>query len=290
MIPAMARQLNRIIVAGYVALLPLTAAAGPIGYAQASGYYKKDSRPTLYQPLNLLDGRDNTAWCSPTADPLNEVLSFGFNGPTRIDEVRISTGNNFDEGTFKEFARAKKLVLKSGKQTQTLELADERGGQGIVLRLPFTGERFTLEVIDQYPAEDPDQPVCLTDVIFVLDGKALNGSWLVPKLKYDREAQPLLGTWYAGHPRTPDHFLSFFFDGTFRYTFEPIDDIRGKPTSLSGSYEVSGSRLTFTLPEKGKVVVKANHDKALKGSKPGFELTLEGDLPPQLKQRFRSVP
>ena len=35
--------------------------AGSIGYAQATGYFKKESRPTLYQPLNLLDARDATA-------------------------------------------------------------------------------------------------------------------------------------------------------------------------------------------------------------------------------------
>jgi|CXWL01.1.fsa_nt_gi hypothetical protein len=281
---------NRVAAACCAALLPLAAAAGPIGYAQASGYYKKDSRPTLYQPLNLLDGRDNTAWCSPTADPLNEVLSFGFNGPTRVDEVRISTGNNFDEGTFKEFARARKLVLKSGKQSQTIEINDERGGQGVVLRLPFTGERFTLEIVDQYPADDPDQPVCLTDVIFVLDGKALNGSWLLPKLKYDKQTLPLLGTWYAGFAGTPDRFLSFFIDGTFRYTFEPVDDIRGKPNVIAGGYEASPSRIVFNLPEKGRVSAKANRDRALKGPKPGVELTLEGDLPEEMKQRYRSVP
>ncbi|MBX7112754.1 MAG: discoidin domain-containing protein [Myxococcaceae bacterium] len=286
----MARFFRCVVAACCVAGLPLTAAAGPIGYAQATGYFKKDSRPTLYQPLNLLDGRDNTAWCSPTADPLNEVLSFGFDGPTRIDEIRISTGNNFDEATFKAFARAKKLVFTSGKQSQTIELNDERGGQGVTLRMPFTGERFTLEVADQYPSDDPDQPVCITDVIFVLDGKALNGSWLLPKLKYDKQTAPLLGTWYAGFAGTPDHFLSFFIDGTFRYTFEPIDAIRGQPITLSGSYEASPSRIVFTLPEKGRVSVKANRDKALKSSKPGFELTLEGDLPAEMKQRYRSAP
>ena len=37
------------------------AEAAPVGYAQASGYFKKDSRPSLYQPLNLLDGREATS-------------------------------------------------------------------------------------------------------------------------------------------------------------------------------------------------------------------------------------
>ena len=36
-------------------LVSLDAAAAGVGFAQATGYFKKDTRPTLYQPLNLLD-------------------------------------------------------------------------------------------------------------------------------------------------------------------------------------------------------------------------------------------
>ena len=86
--------------AALVSLGAAPASAGGIGYAQATGYFKKESRPTLYQPLNLLDGRDVTAWCSTTSDPLNELLTFGFNGPVRIEELRINAGNNFDANTW----------------------------------------------------------------------------------------------------------------------------------------------------------------------------------------------
>ena len=88
------------------------AAAPQIGYAQATGYFKRDTRPTLYQPLNLLDGREATAWCSPTADPLSEQITFGFKEPAKIDEVRVYTGNGFDDSTWKDFAKAKKFSLK----------------------------------------------------------------------------------------------------------------------------------------------------------------------------------
>src|SRR4051812_16418461 len=100
------------------ALLAAPAFAGGIGYAQATGYFKKDSRPTLYQPLNLLDARDATAWCSATSDPLNELLTFGFNGAVRLDELRINSGNNFDANTWNDYSRARKLVIRSGKQSQ----------------------------------------------------------------------------------------------------------------------------------------------------------------------------
>lgn len=273
-----------------VFIMALPAAAGPIGYAQATGYYKKDSRPTLYQPLNLLDGRDPTAWCSPTSDPLGELLTFGFKGATRIDEIRITTGNNFDENAFNTFARAKKLQIKVGRASQSITVLDQRGPQTITFNPPLEGARVSLEVLDQYPAEDLDQPVCLTDVIFVSEGKPLNGSWLTTKLKYDKNHAPLMGTWFQGFEGTPDRFLSFFFDGTFRYSFEPHDALRGKDKVLEGGYEASATKLTLEIQgTKGKTALKYSRDESKK-AKGGHTLSFEGEVPEDLKGVFRSVP
>lgn len=282
------------LVGGLAVALALPALAGPIGYAQATGYFKKDSRPTLYQPLNLLDGRDATAWCSTTSDPLGELLSFGFKGNTRIDEIKVTTGNNFDESTFQSFSRAKKLSIKGAKGTQAFTIGDQRGPQTITFNPPIEGSRITIEVLDHYPADDLDQPVCVTDVIFVSDGKPLNGSWLTTKLKYDKNHAPLMGPWFAGFDGTPDRFLSLNFDGTFRYSFEPYDATRAKEKVIEGTYEASPTKLTLEIPgTKGKLPMKYSRDENKKGSKGGFTLQLEGDskdIPEELKGTFRSVP
>lgn len=264
---------------------PASAGDGSIGYAQATGYFKKDTRPTLYQPLNLLDGRDNTAWCSPTGDPLNELLSFGATAPVKIDELKITTGNNFDSTTFNEFARAKKVVLKAGKQTRTLKLEDVRGPQTLAVTPPLEGTRFTLEVLDSYAPDDPDAPVCLTDVIFSASGRALSGNWMTTRLKYDKQIDAVLGPWFAGFDKTPDRFLVFNFDGTFRYSFEPYDTVRAKPEALEGTYDISAARVTFTVGGK-RSAAKWSREPGKKG----LSLTFDGDLPEQLKQAFRSVP
>lgn len=262
------------------------AVAGDLGYAQATGYFKQASRPTLYQPLNLLDGRDATAWCTTSADPLNEQVSFGFNGPSRLDELRVSNGNGFDPETWETFSRARKLVLHSGKDARTVVLEDTRGPQVLKLDPPLVGERFRLEVLDSYPADDPDFPVCLTDVVFVSEGKALNGPWLAPRLKYDRAAAALLGTWFAGFAGTPDRFWSFHFDGTFRYSYEPYDERLARPKVLVGTYDVSASRLVLEL--KGKRLALGLAREPRRGG--GFELKLQGELPADLKGPWRSVP
>lgn len=265
----------------------LAGAPGSIGYAQASGYFKKDSRPTLYQPLNLLDGRDATAWCSPTSDPLNELLTFGFNGAVKVEELRISSGNNFDENTWNEHGRARKIVIKSGKQSQTLNIEDQRGVQTVTLNPPMLGSRFLIEVLDHYSAEDPDAVVCLTDVIFVAEGKPLNGPWLTTKLKYDKSTAVVMGTWYSGFDKTPDRFLTFNFDGTFRFTYEPFDTTRNQEKTVTGNYDVSATKLVFEIGGK-KRAVKFSKDPAKSGG--GFVLTFDGELPEDLKGPWRSNP
>jgi hypothetical protein len=281
---------SRLVIAALALFLAAPALAGnngTIGYAQATGYFKKDSRPTLYQPLNLLDARDATAWCSPTSDPLNELLTFGFNGPVKLEELRISSGNNFDASTWNDYGRARKIVVRSGKQSQNITLEDVRGLQTIALNPPMLGSRFTLEVLDTYPAEDPDAAVCLTDVVFVAEGKPLNGPWLTTRLKFDKTSSVVMGTWYGGFEGTPDRFLSFNFDGTFRFSYEPFDTTRNKEKVVQGTYDASSSRLVFEIAGK-KTGVKFSKDPAKKGG--GFTLTFDGEVPEDLKGPWRSTP
>jgi hypothetical protein len=268
-----------------VALSATAWAGGTIGYAQATGYFKQQSRPTLYQPLGLLDARDATAWCSRTADPLGDHLTFGFDGPVTVESLKITTGNNFDEGTFQGYARARTFRLRAGKQSQTFTVEDRRGAQLVGLTAPLVGTRFTLEVLDSYPSDDPDQPVCVTDVVFLAEGKPLNGPWLTTKLKYDKHAAQVMGTWFAGYEQVPDRFLSFNFDGSFRYSYEPYDTDRDQEKVVRGRYDASAGRLALIVGGK-KYVLKLSREPA----KAGVSLKLEGELPADLKGDWRSVP
>jgi hypothetical protein len=281
-----APEMLRLLIA-IVAVAPFASAlaAPAIGYAQSTNYYKRDSRPTLYQPLNLLDAREVTAWCTSGADPLEDQLTFGFKGSVKIDEVRIYTGNGFDETAFQEFSRAKKLSLKGPSGGHQLNLRDQRGFQSVQIRPALQGAQFSLEVLDQFAAEDPEAPVCLTDVVFYSDGKPLNGPWLTQKLKYDRQRAPLLGTWFAGYEGAPDRFLSFYIDGTYRYVYAPYDQPE-KEKIFSGTYDVSGSRLVLQVPGKGKVSARMTRATA-EDSETQHTLSLEGDLSADFNHTFR---
>ncbi len=273
-----------------LAACPAIAASPPVGYAQATGYFKQEARPTLYQPLNLLDAREATVWCTSTSDNLGDQLTFGFKGPARIDEVRIYTGNGADDSSFQEFARGKKFTFRGPNNAYSFSVADQRGLQAFQVDPPLLGAFLTVEVVDQYPAEDPESPVCVTDIVFYSEGKALNGAWLTQRLKYDKNRAQILGTWFGGYEGAPDRFLSFFFDGTFRLTHEPFE---GKPRSLTGNYTISGSRVTLEVPGKAKFTGRLDRERIegdpLTPESERRTIKFEGNAPEELKIGYRDV-
>lgn len=270
-----------------IALLSLPAAAAKpgIGFAQATGYHKESTRPTLYQPLNLLDGRELTAWCSRDGDFLEDAITVGFKDAVVIDEVRIYTGNGFDDSTFKEFGRAKTLTLEGPEGAQSFTVADVRGLQAVQLNPPVTGAHMKLEVLDSYTTEDPEAPVCITDVVFYSRGKPLNGAWLTSRLKYDRARAPLLGTWFGGDEGAPDHFLAFYVDGTFTLRVEPYDPDKPRQT-FRGSFKPTTSSVTFEINGTGRKVARTARTNSADGRK--RKLSFEGSLPEAFRKDWRS--
>ncbi len=258
-----------------------------VSYLQATAFAKQDAKPALFQPLNLLDGKNATAWCSPSSDPLNELIWFGFKEEVTLDSLRITNGNAADAKTFDAFGRVKKLSIRSGKEVRTVELEDIVTPQTISLSPPLTGSRFIVEVLDQHPADDISASVCLSDILPVSQGRAMAGPALASKLKFDKNSSQLVGAWYSGYDSTPDTFLTFHFDGTFRFSYEPYDGGRNKPKSLAGTFEVNGNRVN--LSAAGKKYNAGFVKDILKAG--GLKLSLTGELPPELnKLSFRNKP
>jgi hypothetical protein len=271
-----------------LASAPRALAAPPsVGYAHATDYLDKDSHPERYHPLNLLDGRDATAWCAAEGEG-RHPLTIGFKGVATVDEVRIYTGNGTDREAFKAYGRARKITLQGKDGARNFTIEDKRGMQTVPLKPPLTGAWFTLEVGAIFPGSEPGAPVCITDLVFYSEGKPLNGTKLAPVLKYEARTAPLLGTWFAGLEGAPDRFLSFYVDGTYSFVHEPLGGGAG-PRTLVGSYTASSSRLTLELPKKGRVPVRFVREEA-GGAHGRHTLTLEGDLPEEWKEPFRSRP
>jgi hypothetical protein len=280
-LPALASLLLATTASSALASPPTT-----VGYAQATDYLERDSHPERYHPLNLLDGRDTTVWCAPEGQGSGR-LTIGFKGVASVDEVRLYTGNGSGRDAFKQYARAKKITLEGKASARNFTVEDKRGLQTVPLNPPLSGGWFTLEVKSTFPGSEPTAPVCLTDIVFYSEGKALNGTKLAPVLKYEARTAPLLGTWFAGHEGAPDRFLSLYVDGTYRFVHEPLDG--AEPSVLTGAYTASSSKLTVEMPKKGKVPLRYTREEG-SGPAGGHTLTLEGDLPEEWKEPFRSQP
>ncbi len=262
------------------------ATTSPPGYAQAPSYLDKDGQPERYVPLHLLDGRDTTAWCASGEAPARVVI--GFKDVVSVDEVRVYTGDGTERSAFKARARARKLTLTVVDASRGLTVEDKRGLQAVPLKTPLLGARFILEVVERFPGATGDAPVCITDLVFYSGGKALNGTWLAPRMKYDARLAPLLGTWFGGLEGAPDRFLSFYVDGTYRFTREPLEG--GGPSSVTGTYRVSGTRLTLDVPKRGRVTVRLERGEPGGGQTPGATLEVEGPVKEDWGQAFRGQP
>jgi len=205
-----------------------------------------------------------------------------------VDEVRIYTGDGSDRAAFKAHARMRKLTLTSVDAARSVTVEDKRGLQAVRLSQPLPGARFILEVVARFPGASDEAPVCITDLVFYSGGKALNGTWLASRLKYNARLAPLLGTWFGGLEGAPEGFLSFYLDGTYRYTREPLEG--GGPTSVTGTYTLSGTRLSLEVPKRGRVTLRLQKGGDEGARLPEASLTVEGPLAEEWGHEFRGKP
>ncbi len=236
-------------------------AAAPVGWVKATSTYKSDSRPTLYQPLLLLDGRQNTAWCAGVpGDGVGETVTVGFKGVATIDELRIATGDGKDEETWKAHNRVRKLVVHEERFNREIILADNRELQSYKFDPPIEGERLFFEIAAVYRGSAEGAVTCLSDIVFVNNGKPIDGPFLADKLGYDRGRAQVMNMWASGPEGTPEKFLSLYYDGTFHFRYVPIDpDVQGK--RLSGEYRYEGGRLLLKYPGADWIDAKAKRER-----------------------------
>ncbi|RKG78260.1 discoidin domain-containing protein [Corallococcus sp. CA049B] len=283
------RPMRRLSLACLLLVSPTVLAAAPAapGYAQAEAWLEKEARPDHYVPLNLLDGRDTTVWCAEGEKPSHVFI--GFKEPVTLDEVRVYTGDGTSRDAFKANGRVRKFTLTSVDASRSVTVQDKRGLQAVPLSQPLFGARFILEVADRFPGAKEDSPVCLTDLVLYSGGKPLNGPALATRYKYDARVAPLVGTWFGGHEGAPERFLSFFVDGTWRFSLEPLET--PEPTTVvSGTYTVSGNKVTLDIPKKGKVTARFERTSPGEGPKAAAALSLDGTLPEEWGSTFRGQP
>lgn len=255
-----------------VSLMSSSAWAGaPVGYAKATSQLGQAARPTAYQPLNLLDGKEETSWCEgASGNGVGETVVIGFKDAAQIDEVRLANGDARDGRSFLAHNRIRKLVLRGANAAHTLTLADGRAPQTFKLSPALEGDEITLEILEVLPGKGGADATCLSDIIFSSKGRPLNGRFLADKLVYDRGRSQLMSTWYAGPEGAPDRTLAFYFDGTFHFSWRPYDPEQ-KPVDLTGQYGMQAGKLMLKL--SGKPWVDAQARRTVSADDDGFART-----------------
>ncbi len=265
-------------------LAPAASRAGSQGvaYARSSSQLQGDTKPALYQALNVLDGKGTTVWCEGAeGDGVGETIVVGFKGAASFDEVRITTGHARDAGSFKAHGRVRRLDLKTDEKRYSFQVVDNATPQAFKLD-PVEVDRLTLEIAEVVPGEgDGAHLTCLADVVFLSKGKPLNGAFLDGKLVYNKGRAMLMGVWYGGPSGARDKFLDFNYDGTYWYSFKPFDP-EVKAEAFGGRYSYDGDRLRMELPGKKWVEVQtapratSEEGTLLELAGKGIEKTLAG--------------
>jgi len=257
-----------------------------IGYVTATDWYEHASSPAHFQPLQLVDGNLRTAWCSSSGDAQADTIAFGFPAAVVLDEVRIATGNQADTTAFHTSARPRKFVLRTDGRASTFSVADTEGIQAVKLDTPLQGSVFMLEVLDVEPAEDPQAPACLSEVLLVSHGKPAPR----PKkalLGWNPDRARLVGTWYAGDEGNPDRSLSFFLDGTWQHRTVVYDEPT-RPRTTAGKWGLDRKGLWMKAPGSGKGRVSPQLETAADAhGRPRTTLQLKGGVPAALRVPFR---
>lgn len=237
-----------LLVVAALALAPAAMASrdGLVGWIRADTYAEQSSRPNVYWPGNILDGRNATVWCvegGPRA-ARGQSLRIGFKSSVEVERVAVTTGDNRSQEKFASSNRITKLTINDGRYRRTLDLADKRGRQLFQLSPPVRGRRATITI---QGIEGEEDLTCLTGVVFQReDGSALNGPFMRRHLAYDEHRSPLVGVWAHEQLAAPQRFLTLFLDGTYRYSYRPHDPIEDE-VDLTGSYRVSEDSLRLRV-------------------------------------------
>lgn len=261
------------------------AAATSLAYVESSSELD-DGAPATYG-YNLVDGNENTAWCSrPGPGSASPEFVFGFAQPVTLKEVGLIAGAIKSGALDKERARARQVALSDGRVEVTLPLRDTAELQHLKLATPVKGRMFVLRIQDTY-AGGPGSPTCMAEVQ-LRGAQAYTGGTIGGQVRaLPIPARRLLHAW-VDEVSAPERSLVLAVDGTFAYDFTPL--IEGKPAKLRGRWRANQRTLTLEVGGKSYAMRKVLSEIETEDAR-GEQLTLSGEGPhPSLNASFVIAP
>ena len=136
-----------------LAIVPLAAHAEsvPVGPEQIRQVQVSSTAETpfegraMFEPHNLVDRKNWSAWGSRTADREGAWVRFRFDAVQYIDEVRFVAGNNRDQSFFKACGRPARLRFEAGGHVAEVDFRDLYE-QTATFSPPLVGDALTVTV------------------------------------------------------------------------------------------------------------------------------------------------
>lgn len=229
-----------------IAVAPPASAADSLIYVRASSQYGRDSEPSRYHPLNLLDDDPETVWCEGDAElGEGQTITFYFRARQKID--RIVIGPTAKSGRIIEAVR-----ITDGTNSVRVELGDTYVEQR--LNSPLDGQTYvvTIERVlgPNKGAPLPPDAACLADMLLYHGGRLFGGRTPAGKLRFDATRDIVLGRWNGPPFGAPESILTFGLDGSWDWVYRPL--LGGKGDTWRGEYRFRDNRLLMRRGEAGR--------------------------------------
>lgn len=247
--------------------------AGDVAYVEWSRAEADEPKRWGYAAF---DGDENTAWCSGP-DGVGDVLTLGFVGDQKVDEVGLVVGARQKGELDKSRSRVRELEVSDGRTKQLLVFKDKPELQSIKIKPALDSQRMTFAVQNVHVGEGRTAPVCIAEIVLRHRGAALTGDTIQGTIRsLPRSRQPLLHLW-IDQVGAPERYLTLGMDGSFLWVYEPI--LEGKRARLQGTWSVAGNKLAFKASNGKAGSVSYRLDKVADGDVVFEQLVLEGEGP-----------
>ncbi|MFH1810793.1 MAG: hypothetical protein ABIJ09_18770 [Pseudomonadota bacterium] len=245
--------------------------AGEVAYVD---WTRAESDDLKHSGYAAFDGDESTAWCSGP-DGVGDVLTLGFIGTQKVDEIGVIVGLLAKGELDKNSSRLRELEVSDGKTKQILVFKDKPTVQSIKIQPAQDSQRMTFSVANVFAGERRSSPVCITEIVLRHKGRALTGDVLKANIRgLNSTRQPLVHLW-VDQPGAPERYLTLGMDGTFLWVHAPI--LEGKRVRLQGTWSASANKITFKASSGKSGTVTYRMDRVADGDNVFSQLVLEGE-------------
>ena len=270
------------------ASVPAAAASdGRASVAFVEATSERDDGKPASSMWNVTDDNNGTEWCSAPTAPGKQAINYTFDDNVVVTHVGLMLPHGKD-GTDKRVRRPKRVMVADVEHRVEVNLKDTGDLQLLELSEPARGRRVVVEILETYPGEKDDSPVCLAEVSLRNKNRELTGDVAARARALNTPSRRLLHEWHDDLS-APSRTLIFNVDGTFTYRYAPLLEERA-PSKVKGKWLADGDTVALEVGGKS-YLMKTTLTKVADEGGTTVELALSGDGPDKsMAASFRPAP